>query len=199
MRPARCPTCRPTPRRRGPRRGRSASGADSVSFHSLAGCSTSSSASSATIPCCCPATARATTSWVWVPRVLTASCRAVHHAAGSCSLRGGVVAGWRAEAAATSAPSSSRRRTTVVDCVEVSMPAMRLIAAFLPTLGARHERHEPGPGESLRPRGTMSMTAGFGPPPRAGARAAQGNGLQSRTVAGSNPARRSLTCGLALG
>ena len=50
----------PTQRGRAPRRAPRASGADSVSFHSLAGRSTSPSASSTTSPCCWPATATAT-------------------------------------------------------------------------------------------------------------------------------------------
>jgi hypothetical protein len=76
----------------------SASGADSVSFHSLAGCTGSSSASSATMPCCCPATLIASI----LDRSVPESCPTpgstppgtpAHQLRGSCSLTGGVTAG----------------------------------------------------------------------------------------------------------
>jgi hypothetical protein len=68
-----------------------ASGAVSVSFHNLAGRITSRSASSTTIPCCWPATLIASTRGE--PALAHAASKAAHHAEGSCSERGGVVAG----------------------------------------------------------------------------------------------------------
>ena len=57
------------------------------------------------------------------PAIAQAASNAVHHAAGSCSLRGGVVTGWWARPSATSAPVSASRISTLVDCVEESTPA----------------------------------------------------------------------------
>ena len=64
------------PARRAARRSQSASGADSVSFQSLAARNGSSARSSATMPCCWPATAMASTSRTPVER--TASTSADH-------------------------------------------------------------------------------------------------------------------------
>ena len=68
-----------------------ASGADSVSFHSLAGRTGEPRASHATSPCCWAATEMAATDGA--PAWAHAVSKADHHAAGSCSARGGVTAG----------------------------------------------------------------------------------------------------------
>ena len=100
-----------------------ASGADSVSFQSLAGRTTSPAASSTTMPCCWPPTAIAATAGE--PASAHAASKADHQAPGSCSLRGGVVGGCGARPTATTVPVSASRTSTLVDCVELSTPATR--------------------------------------------------------------------------
>ncbi len=71
-----------------------ASGADSVSFQSLAGRSTSPFESVTTSPCCCAATAIASTCFVsGTPAWAQALLKAPSQSAGRCSLRGGDVGG----------------------------------------------------------------------------------------------------------
>jgi hypothetical protein len=52
-----------------------------------------------------------------------------HHVVGSCSLRGGDVAGWRDVAEATIVPSSVSTMTTFVLLVDESTPATRVTSA----------------------------------------------------------------------
>ena len=93
-----------------------ASGADSVSFHSLAGRITSHCASRATIPCCCPPTLIAATPGE--PACCHADSNAAHHAAGSCSDRGGWVGGCGADPRPTTSPLSRSRTSTLVALVD---------------------------------------------------------------------------------
>ena len=101
-----------------------ASGADSVSFHSLAGRMTSRRSSRTTIPCCCPPTLIAAT--VGDPAWSHADSNAAHHDAGSCSERGGWVGGWGDEPRPTTSPLSTSRTSTLVALVDESTPATRV-------------------------------------------------------------------------
>ncbi len=107
----------------------SAAPAERVSFQSSAGRTTAPSASRQTIPCCCPATAMASTSDS-PPAWSRAACRASHQPAGSTSVPGGC----GARPLRTSSPLSASRITTVHDCVDESTPATSPIAyrPFLP-------------------------------------------------------------------
>src|SRR5580692_6811227 len=87
-------------------------GADSESFHNFAGCTGSPSPSRATRPCCWAAIEMALTERVTGPQADHALENARHQAIGSCSLRGGAVAGWRDVAEATILPSSLSTMTT---------------------------------------------------------------------------------------
>src|SRR5205085_3660472 len=100
-----------------------ASGAVSVSFHSLAGRSGEPSLSHATRPCCWAATEIAATDGD--PASVHADPKADHHAAGSCSLRGGETTGCDARPEATSVPESASRTSTLVAEVDESTPATR--------------------------------------------------------------------------
>ena len=118
---------RPSPP--GPRAARrassSVSGADSVSFHSLAGRRTSPSSSRTTRPCCCAATARAAGRCVVghaAPRHRRRR-NAVSHSRGSCSLRGGVVGGCGARPDATTVPVSRSQTWTLQADVDESTPS----------------------------------------------------------------------------
>src|SRR5438128_1478891 len=97
-----------------------ASGADSVSFQSLAGRITCAWSSSATSPCCWAAIAIATTAGV--PAWRRASTSASRHFSGSCSLWGGDVSGWEARPNPMSSPVSASRISTFVDWVDESTP-----------------------------------------------------------------------------
>jgi hypothetical protein len=98
----------------------SASGADSVSFQSLAGRMTAPAASSTTRACCWAATLMALTGGV--PASWRAARSADHQVAGSCSERGGWVGSWSARPSSSSSPVSASRTSTFVDCVEESTP-----------------------------------------------------------------------------
>ena len=60
---------------------------------------------------------------------------AFHQEAGSCSLRGGLVGGCGERASPTTLPSASCRKTTVLDCVEESIPATSVRAIVMPPPG----------------------------------------------------------------
>ena len=116
---------------------RSASSADSVSFHSLAGRSTSPWPSRTTSPCCWAATATAATSLALPSGPADSSAVAIevasaaHQASGSCSLRGGPEIGWAARPAPTTLPVARSRSSTLVDCVDESTPATNGMPATL--------------------------------------------------------------------
>ena len=119
-----------------------ASGADVVSFQSLAGRTGSPSPSSTTRPCCCAATDTAATSLRCGPHWLSASTRARHQARGSCSLQGGTAGGCGERPAATTEPVSTSRNSTLVDCVDESIPATSTVTDPGPGRGsARRHRH----------------------------------------------------------
>src|SRR6478735_6636393 len=90
-----------------------------VSFHSNAFRTTLWSSVSATIPCCCPATAMARTSASSPAEV--ASSYAAHQAAGSTS----VPSGCAARPSRTISPVAASQTTTLVDWVDESTPATR--------------------------------------------------------------------------
>ena len=108
-----------------------ASGADSVSFHNLAGCTAWSAESSATMPCCWPPMLTAATSPDPVrsrscePAAAQAISNAVHHDCGSCSLHGGVTVACGEERGATMSPVVRSRISTLVDWVDESTPATK--------------------------------------------------------------------------
>ena len=118
----------------------SASGADSVSFHNFAGCTGSSSASSATMPCCCPPTLIAATPPTGsMPACAVARSYAIssaaHQSPGICSLTGGVTTGWGDEPRPTTRPVSRSRISTLVDCVDESIPATKVMRPTLDPVG----------------------------------------------------------------
>ena len=94
----------------------SASGADRVSFHSNAALTTSPRSSRATMPCCCPATAIAST---------PSSMSCVTSASASSQACGwtSVPSGCATRRSRTSAPLSASRTTSLTDWVEESRPA----------------------------------------------------------------------------
>lgn len=107
----------------------SASGADSVSFQSLAGRRTAPASSSTTSPCCWPPTAMAAGRCrSGTPASAQAASNAAHQAAGSCSLRGGVVGGWGARPWASRVPLPASRTWTLQAEVDESTPTTTGIA-----------------------------------------------------------------------
>ena len=85
-----------------------ACGADFTSFHSMAGRTTAPASSSVTMPCCCAATPTASAR---SSRPRPAAESASHQRSGWHS----VPSGWRADASATTTPSSAWTRSTLVD------------------------------------------------------------------------------------
>ncbi len=106
-----------------------ACGADRVSFHSSAGRTTAPAWSRVTMPCCCPATAIASTGPGAAARAWPiASWQADHHTSGCTS----VPSGWPALPSATTCPVSASTTSALVDWVDESIPITSVTARIMP-------------------------------------------------------------------
>jgi hypothetical protein len=107
-------------------------GADFTSFHSIAGRTTAPASSTVTMPCCWAATPTASAR---ASRSRPAAVSASHQRSGWHS----VPSGCGADASPTTVPSSARTRSTLVDCVDESIPATSFTTVTVTKL--RRERH----------------------------------------------------------
>src|SRR6185312_5572850 len=172
--------------------------ADRVSFQSRAGRTTSPASSSATMPCCWPPTEIAATSSSRPPDEADSSAAA--QTAGSIS----VTSGCGAEPDRTTCPVPASQTRTLVDWVEQSMPATRVLMRSIlrHRAPARHSRagpapyprrHRPAtyprrPRPATRPRPHRPATRPRRRPARAGTGRPPARAGAGRSTAGAGPA-----------